>query len=105
MAMHVVRVQREEPVDRRVDLASQSVLDPLADHRALLARHGEEVGLGVGIELLAERHVQVLLRPVRTAPRERLRNSRWATPSDRARSSAASINARSASASAVAGPP
>ena len=64
MAVDVVGVEREEPVDRRVDLAAQAALDALAHHRALLARDGEQVRLDVGQDLLAEGDVQVLARPV-----------------------------------------
>src|SRR5262245_43519169 len=67
MPAHVVRVEPEEAVDRAVELAAQAVLDPLAHHRALLARDGEHVRLLVGEDRLAEGHVELLPRPSRLA--------------------------------------
>ena len=62
--MHVVGVERKESIDAGVDVAAQAVLDALAHHRALLARDGQHVGLLVGQDVLAKRHVEVLRRPV-----------------------------------------
>ena len=65
MTMLVVGVEGEEPVDRGVGLAPQTVLDPLAHHRALFARDGEHVRLDVRRDLLAEVEVDRLPRPLR----------------------------------------
>src|SRR5215510_6787972 len=67
MPAHVVRVEAEEAADRGVELAAQALLDPLAHHRALLARDGEHVRLLVGEDRLAEGHVELLPRPSRLA--------------------------------------
>src|SRR5215471_1939527 len=66
VAVNVVRVQPEETVHRGVELALEPVLHPLANHRPLLAGNGEEVCLGVGLELRREGHIQVLTRPIFT---------------------------------------
>ena len=65
MAVGIVGVQGEETIDRRVDLAAQTVLDAFANHRALLARYGQEIGVGVSGDVTTKRDVDVLARPVR----------------------------------------
>jgi hypothetical protein len=68
MALDVVRVQIEEPSGIAIDLRFESALDPLAHHRALLARDGQQIGFDLGRQFLAKGHVQRLLRPFGFAP-------------------------------------
>jgi hypothetical protein len=70
VAMDVVRVEREEAADLRIDFAAQAAGDALAHHGPLLARNREQVGLWVRQDGLAEGHVQVLRGPVGMARRD-----------------------------------
>ena len=60
-----LRVHVVQTADVVVDLGPQLFLDALAHHRALLARDGQHVLLGIGIDRLAEGDVEVLAGPVR----------------------------------------
>ena len=62
--MHVVSEQRKEAIDTWVDLAAQTVLDAFADHRTLLARDRQQVGLVVGQDGLAQADIEILQRPI-----------------------------------------
>src|SRR5947207_3038873 len=62
--MHVVRVESEEVAGVVVHPARQPVSDSLANHCPLLARYRGQVGLGVRQDGLAERHVEILTRPI-----------------------------------------
>ena len=56
---------RSRRLDVVVDLGAQLFLDALAHHRALLARNGQHVLLGIGVDRLAEGDVEILAGPVR----------------------------------------
>ena len=66
-AVHAARIRVEHAVDVGVDFAAQAQLDPLAHHRALLARDGVQVGFVVARDLLAEGDVQFLGVPAGVA--------------------------------------
>src|SRR5438309_1385743 len=63
MAVDVVSVQGKKAIGGHIDLAHKAVLDPLAHHRALLARDREHVGFDVRRDVLAKSHIKVLPRP------------------------------------------
>jgi hypothetical protein len=65
--VNIVGVEREEAARIGIDLASQPILDSLADHRPLLARDGLQVGLDFGRNALAKTDVEILRRPRRVA--------------------------------------
>jgi hypothetical protein len=65
MPVNVVGIERKEAARIGVDLAAQTILDPLAHHRPLLARDGLHVGLHLGRNLLAKADVEILRRPFR----------------------------------------
>jgi hypothetical protein len=67
MPVDVVGIKLEEPVDAAVDLAAQAVRDPLAHHRALLARDRLQVFVGIRQDRLAKRDVELLSRPAGAA--------------------------------------
>src|SRR5207237_3138830 len=64
LAVHVVRVGPEEVAGAVVDPARQPVSDSLANHCPLFARYRGQVGLGVRQDGLAERHIEILTRPI-----------------------------------------
>jgi hypothetical protein len=64
VAVLVVGVQLEEAVHVLVDHRAQLALHALAHHGALLARNGQQVGLGVGEQGAPEGDVELLARPL-----------------------------------------
>ena len=67
MAMDVIGIQIEKSIDVRINFAHQTPLDALAHHRALFAGDRGHVGIDVGQDCFAERHVEILPRPLRLA--------------------------------------